>query len=260
MAVVLWVVIAVVGLVVVWSIINKRRFVSLFNHGNVIVSGMKGRGKDFAFCLVVNARKRNYISNVCYSSPKKKFQHFPLDLKVWELANNTYSDLVSGEVKPYTYPYPDGIDYYISDASIYFPAAYFSELNKRYKSAPIFQSLSRHLGDCSVHCNCQVQTQLWDKIRIQSDTFVVMKRCLHLFGKFFWLSSVVYSEAESAEKQITPPRFGFGKNGRLAKSNFEIAHGTMYRLRFFCRLPYMYDSRRFKKILENNCVDYGSEN
>lgn len=250
------VVVVVVSVIAIVSCVNKRRFVALFTHGNVIVSGMKGRGKDFAFCVVVNARKRNYISNVRYSSPKKRYQLFPLDLRVWELAGNTYSDLVSGQVKTYSYPYPDGLDYYISDAGIYFPAAYFSELNKKYKSAPVFQALSRHLGDCSVHCNCQVQTQLWDKIRLQSDTYIVMKRCRCIVGKLFWLSSVVYDTAESAEKQVVPPHFGIGKNARLAKSNFAIAHGTIYRLSFFCRLPYRYDSRRFKRILENNCIDY----
>lgn len=257
-----WVIVAllaVVGLIWLWSFVNRRRFSSLFNHGNVIVSGMKGRGKDFAFCVVVNARKRNYISNVRYSDPKKKFQCFDLDLKVWDLAGNTYTDLVDGKIHKYVYPYPDGIDYYISDAGIYFPAAYYTALNKKYPSAPMFQALSRHLGDASVHCNCQVQTQLWDKIRLQSDTFIVMKGCTRIFGKLFFLRSVVYDNAESAEKQVNVPRFGIGKNGRLAKDNFEIAHGHMYKLRFFCKLPYRYDSRRFKRILENNCKDYENE-
>lgn len=243
-----------------FSYIERRLFVSLFTHGNVIVSGMKGRGKDFAFCVVVNTRKKNYISNVQYSDPRKRYQRFDLDLKVWELSGNTYVDMVSGEVKKYVYPYPDGIDYYISDASLYFPAAYFNELVKRYKSAPLFQSLSRQLGDCAVHCNCQVQTQLWDKIRLHSDTFVVMKGCSHVFGKLFYLRALAYDNAESAEKQINLPRFGLGKNARLSASNFEIAHGRIRRYRFFVRLPYNYDSRRFKRILENNCKDYVNEN
>ena len=249
-------VLIVLVLVALWSVVNMARFVKLFSHGNVLVSGMKGRGKDFAFCVVVNARKQNYISNVQYSDPARPYKRFDLDLKVWELSGNTYQDLVSGSPKPYAYPYPDNIDYYISDASIYFPAAYYSELNKKYKSAPVFQSLTRHLGDCCVHCNTQVQSMLWDKIRLQSDTYIVMKGCTHIFGKLFYLSSVVYDNAESAEKQINVPRFGMGKRGQEARSNFEIAHGQMRKLRFFCRLPFAYDSRRFKKILENGCVDY----
>ena len=250
-------VIAVILLIVfVASKINKRRFVKLFNSGNVLVSGMKGRGKDFAFCVVINARKKNYISNVQYSDPKKKYQRFDFDTKVWELSGNTYTDLVDGTIKKYTYPYPDGIDYYISDAGLYFPAQYQSELVKRYKAAPMFQALSRHLGDCAVHCNVQVQNRLWDKIREQSDTYVVMKSCRHFFGKLFRLTAYSYSLEESAEKQIVPPHFGIGKRGKDQRFQFEVAHGVIKRYAFFAKLPYRYDSRRFKRILENNLIDY----
>ena len=183
---------AVLAIICIVSFINKRRFVSLFDRGNVLVSGMRGRGKDFAFCVVVNARKQDYISNVVYSSPRKRFKCFPLDLKVWELAGNTFNDLVTGEVKTYSYPYPDGLDYYVSDAAVYFPASHFQELAKKYKSIPMFQALSRHLGDCNVHCNTQVQTMLWDKMRLQSDTYIVMKGCTKLpLLPIFRLSAVM---------------------------------------------------------------------
>ena len=252
-------VVAIVLVVAVYSVVEKRLFVNIFNRGNVIVSGMRGRGKDFAFCVVVNARKKNYISNVQYSDPKKKFKRFDFEPKVWELAGNTYTNLVDGTVRRYVYPYPDGLDYYISDAAIYFPAAYCNELTKKYKSAPIFQALSRHLGDANVHCNTQVQHMLWDKMRLQSDLYVVMTGCRHLFGKFFYLSARLYDNPDSADTQLKLPRFGLGKNASLAKANFMIAHGTIKQYRFICRLPYRYDSRRFKKILENDCVDYENE-
>lgn len=249
--------VAIIILLFILSWINKRKFVNLFDRGNVLISGMKGRGKDFAFCVVINARKKNYISNVQYSNPKKKYQRFDFDTKVWELSGNTYTDLVDGTIKEYVYPYPDGIDYYISDAGLYFPAQYQGDLVKRYKSAPMFQALSRHLGDCAVHCNTQVQNRLWDKIREQSDTYVVMKHCKKLpFIKLFHLTAYSYSLEESAEKQIVPPKFGIGKKGREQRFQFEIAHGKIIRYSFFCRLPYKYDSRRFKKILENNLKDY----
>ncbi len=110
MKIVLIVIIAILLIIFIVSKINKRKFVSLFSLGNVLVSGMKGRGKDFAFCIVINARKRNYISNVQYSDPKKKYQRFDFDPKVWELSGNTYKELISGKIKSYVYPYPDGID------------------------------------------------------------------------------------------------------------------------------------------------------
>ena len=135
MQVIMLIVLAIFMIIFVVSKINKRRFVSLFDRGNVLISGMKGRGKDFAFCVVINARKKNYISNVQYSDPKKKYQRFDFDPKVWELAGNTYENMVTGNVKKYVYPYPDKIDYYISDAGIYFPAQYQADLVKQYKYA-----------------------------------------------------------------------------------------------------------------------------
>ncbi|MGN0823502.1 MAG: hypothetical protein ACI4MB_00375, partial [Candidatus Coproplasma sp.] len=219
---------AVLLIIVIISSFKKRSFVKLFDSGNVIVSGLRGRGKDLAFCLVVNARKKDYISNVQYSSPKKRYKCFPLDLKVWELSGNNYNDMITGEVKTYVYPYPDGIDYYISDAGIYFPSQYQAELCKKYKSAPMFQALSRHLGDCNVHCNVQNMPRLWDKIREQSDIYIRMDKC-KFFGKtkFCYVRAYVYSNQESCINSVVPPRFGVGKVAREAKYNFEISHGKI---------------------------------
>lgn len=259
----IWVIIIIIAIFTFFFIINKwkkKSFVKLFNRGNVMVSGMKGRGKDMAFCIVINEKKKNYISNVQYSDPKKKYQKFDFDTKVWELAGNTYKDLITGEIKPYNYPYPDGIDYYISDAGIYYPAQYQGELVKRYQGAPLFQALSRHLGDCCVHCNSQKQNRVWDKIREQSDTYIVMKKCLVIpKTKFVWLKAYSYELEESAEKQIKMPWFGVGKKAREAKNQFQIIHGEIKKHTFLTRIPYKYDSRRFKRILENNCKDYEEE-
>lgn len=244
-------------IIFILSKIKKRRFVKLFDEGNVIVTGLRGRGKDLAFCMVVNARKKNYISNVQYSKPTKRYKRFPLDLKVWELSGNTYNDFITGEVKPYVYPYPDDVDYYISDAGIYFPSQYQAELCKKYKSAPMFQALSRHLGDCNVHCNVQNMPRLWDKIREQSDIYIRMDKCKFIGrSKLFYMRAYVYNNQESCINAVVPPFFGIGKTAKQAKFNFEIAHGKIKKLAFFARLPYNYDSRRFKKILENNLKDY----
>lgn len=251
----LYIILALILLFIVVNVIRKRLFVHLFDLGNVIVSGMRGRGKDMAFCVVVNTRKRDYISNVQYSDPKKRYKCFPLDLNVWKIGGNTYTDLVSGEVKPYSYPYPDGIDYYISDGGIYFPAQFATQLAQKYKSETMFQALSRHLGNASVFINVQQQSRIWDKIREQSDIFIVMKKCyvpkLPFFRKFCCLTAYSYDIAESAEKQIVPPRFGFGKIAKDNKFKFEIAHGKIRKYKFWTRIPYCYDDRRFKKILES---------
>lgn len=250
-------ILAVALIILIFSVVRKKQFVNLFKQGNVIVSGLRGCGKDMAFCIVVNARKKNYISNVQYSDDKKKYKCFPLDLKVWELAGNNYNNLVDGNVKRYVYPYPDDIDYYISDSGIYFPSQYQGELCKKYKAAPLFQALSRHLGDCNVHCNVQNMNRLWDKIREQSDIYVRMDSCKHVCGKIFRLKAYVYDNQESCINRIVPPRFGMGKVAKEARYNFEIQHGKIRKLAFFAKLPYRYDDRAFKRKLENGCIEYG---
>ena len=254
------IIIAIFLLLYIVNFLLKRKFVKQFEKGNVLVSGMRGRGKDVAFCVVVNSRKRNYISNIQYSNPKKRYQRFNFDAKVWALSGNTYTDLIDNRIKTYSYPYPDGIDYYISDAGIYFPSQYQSELVKRYAGAPMFQALSRHLGDCNVHVNSQRQNRVWDKIREQSDIYIVMRGChVMRFLKIALIRYTIYDNEESAEKQIKLPFFGLGKRARELKQSFLATHGAIKNGFFFTKIPYRFDSRRFKKILENNLEDYENE-
>ena len=254
----IWVLLAVIvifAIIFLISFFNKRKFLSQFKHGNVVVTGMRGRGKDMAFCIAVNSFKKNYISNVEYSSSRKRYKHFEFEPKVWEMAGNDFNSLVNDEIKQFTYPYPDGIDYYISDAGIYFPSQYAQLLVKKYKAAPMFQALSRQLGNCNVHCNTQNLNRLWDKIREQCDIYIDMRGC-KVIGKLVFLKGLIYENAEACEKHVTPPRFGIGKNGRQQKFNFETLHGKIQRFWFVTRLPYQYDDRRFKRIFENGCVTY----
>lgn len=245
-------------LVVLYSKFQKRAFVRLFEKGNCIVSGLRGCGKDMAFSIVVNTRKKNYISNIDYSSPKKKFKRFEFDVKVWELSGNTYKDFADGTLKKFVYPYPDDIDYYISDAGVYFPSQYCTELVRCYGGAPFFQALSRHLGDCNVHCNVQNMPRLWDKIREQSDIYIRMDKC-KVFKKIVFIRSYVYEMEESCNARLVPPRFGMGKSGKDRRIAWESQHGKVRKISFFTRLPYAYDSRRFKKLLENGLKDYEEE-
>ena len=130
------------------SIKNKHKIVKLFGDGNVTVTGLRGRGKDMIFCVVVNSRKKDYISNVRYSSPNKKFKWIEFDPKDWDLNGNTYENFINNDLNFYEYKYSDRTDYYISDCGVYFPSQYQNELVKKYKSAPLFQALSRHIGKC----------------------------------------------------------------------------------------------------------------
>lgn len=257
-----WFFIAITGILtilIVINIVNQKKVVKLFKQGNSMVSGYRGKGKDLLFHFVINKRKENYISNVEYSDPKKRYKHFDFNTKVWELAGNTYQDFAEGTTKTYTYPYPDGIDYYISDCGIYFPSQYHKELDKKYKSAPVFQALSRQLGDCNVHTNSQAQNRVWDKMREQAEVYIVCNWVKFIGRKRFIQKLTVYDKAESAELKVKKPWFGLGKTARAAALNFETQHGKIYSIIYSSKIKYNFDSRRFKKILENGDKDYEND-
>lgn len=243
------IIISAILIIEIINIINKRKIIKQFKQGNVLVSGLKGQGKDLLFCWIVNKRKENYISNVEYSDPKKKYKCFKFNTKVMNIGGNTYESFINNEVREWEYPYPDGIDYYISDAGIYFPAQSHKELDKNFKGAPLFEALLRHLGDCNFHTNSQRQNRVWDKIREQSDQFIVMTGATVKLG-FIIIRWTEYSKVESAEAQLKKPKFGIGKNARMVKQSFEANNGTIKNRWLIGRLPYNYDSRRFKKIIE----------
>lgn len=253
--IILIVVIAIVGIVLLINWLNKRSLLKAFKKGNVLVSGLKGQGKDLTFCWVINKRKENYISNVEYSDPRKKYKWFKFNTEVMNIGGNTYENFMNRDLREWKYPYPDGIDYYISDAGVYFPAQNHRDLDKNYKGAPLFEALLRHLGDCNFHTNTQRQNRIWDKIREQSDQYIVMRGASVKF-KMVFIRWTEYSKEESAEAQLKKPKFGIGKNARMIKQSFEANNGTIKNKWLIGRLPFNYDSRRFKKIIENGGKDY----
>lgn len=178
----------------------KRKIINLFKNGNVIVTGLRGTGKDMLFGNVIARRKQTYISNLDYHVPKVPF--IRLNLQMLNLHNDC-DNLILGQVVPYDYPYPEKSDIYISDAGIYFPSQNERELCKRYPEMPVFQALSRHLGDCNFHCNVQNLNRLWDKIREQSDTYI---RCIgcKVLGKLVFQRVIVYDKYESCLNRVEP--------------------------------------------------------
>lgn len=234
-----------------------KKITRLFNDGNTCVTGLRGRGKDMLVANVVCRRKKEYISNVDYTHNDLKYDFIPDKLN---LAMNTYHDFICGTVKKYCYPYPDGVDVYISDAGVYFPSQYQSELCKRYPHFPTFMALSRQLGECNVHVNVQNLNRVWDKIREQSDTFINCDKCLYIP----WLKLVIqrvtiYTKEESCTNRVEPFLIRPGllcsaerrEQIRMKELEYKAAHGEITRgwLIYFNKSNY--NTRIFKEILEN---------
>lgn len=232
---------------------SLRKIIKLFDKGNVMVCGLRGDGKDMLMSNVVQRRKKPYISNADYGGVR-----FPFNPKEFDCAQNTYREFIDGDLYPYVYPYPDGTDIYISDAGVYFPAQYCSELNRDYGFFSSFVALSRHLGECNIHMNAQALNRIWDKFREQSDQYIMCKSCKVFFGKIVFQRVIIYEKYESALGHVPP--FPLRKpllnpdrrfQWKMQKANYLITHGKIepHTLIYFHKSNY--DTRVFKEMLKN---------
>lgn len=232
-----------------------KKICKLFNNHSVAVSGEKGSGKDLLMSNVIARRKsKYYISNTDYNIKGKTF--IRLNLNKF-MTGNTYIDFINNTIKPYIYPYRDGIDIYISDCGVYFPCQYNNELNRQYKEFPTFMALSRHLGDCYVHTNCQALTRVWDKIREQSSRFILCKGAKVLFKRIVVMKVRVYENRESAEMEVQPFRSTFTMNKDKRERQFQEKtaylnqHGKITTHFLIFKNKSNYNTRMFKELLEN---------
>lgn len=226
---------------------------------NVMVCGERGTGKDMLFGNVI-ARRRSkaYIGNTDYVIKNKLY--IPLEISNLHISND-YRNFLTDNIKKFTYKYPDGIDIYLADCGVYFPSQYCNELNRDYKDITAFLALSRHLGDCNVHTNCQALNRVWDKLREQSHTYISCQWCkvlkLPLIKKPLVIQRIrIYERYQSALDNIAPFRAPFsmdkGKRELYAQSkvNYLNAHGSIKTRTLIYFNKCNYDTRHFKEVLK----------
>ena len=229
-----------------------KKIIKLFRSGNVCVFGLRGRGKDLLMSNVVVRRQLPYVCNIDYGGT-----YWPLRLQEFNCGQNTYDNFINGNIRHYLFPYNDGVDIYISDAGVYFPAQYCNELNKKYGYFSTFMALSRHLGECNVHFNAQNLNRVWDKIREQSDIYICCNWSRVLFGKYVIQKVTIYEQYDSAVMRVPPyraPKIRMNEDRKLniqmAKQNYRISHGDIKSRIIFYKNKSTYDTRVFKKMLE----------
>lgn len=177
-----------------------KKILKMFNRGSVCVTGLRGTGKDMLMSNVIARRKASYISNMDYKVP---YPYIPLDFEKIDPKNN-YQNFIAQEYNYYDYPYPKGIDIYVSDCGVYFPSQFCGELNKMYKNFPVFQALCRQLGRCNFHINSQNLNRVWDKIREQSDLYIRCLSCRVLFHKIVFQRIIIYDKYDSCVNRVQP--------------------------------------------------------
>lgn len=230
-----------------------RKIIKLFQSGNVCVCGLRGRGKDMLFSNVVVRRGLPYVCNTNYGG-----DHIPFNPMDYDCGGNTYESFLNSKLYRYQYPHKDGTDIYIADAGIYFPSQYCGDLNKRYGYISTFMALSRHLGECNVHFNVQNLNRVWDKIREQSDIYIMCNWCKVFFGKLVIERVTIYENYDSAVNRVPPyraPRVRMNSdrkmNLHMDKQKYRIAHGEIKQRTLIYINKSSYDTRVFKTMLEN---------
>lgn len=226
---------------------------NLFEDGNVLICGLRGRGKDMLMANVACRSKQFYVSNIDYGG-----KYLPLEFDKLNVGLNTYRDFVNGTVKKYECPYPDGTNIYISDCGIYLPSQYCNELNKYYPYLPTFFSLSRQLIQGNMIVNSQAINRTWDKIREQADTYIYCEWC-KVIGNIVIQKVTTYDRYESAEKHVLPfrvraPLFSMPQT----KIMVELQHDQYIQTHGHVNTEYLiylnkstYDTRYFKGVLKN---------
>lgn len=228
-----------------------RKVIKMFENGNVMVTGLRGTGKDMLTANVIVRRNKPYVSNVNYGGP-----YIPFVYDDFVVGGNTYKDFLSGNLSFYKFPYPDGTDLYLSDTGVYFPAQYCNELNRDYKQFPIYMALSRHLALGNVHANVQNLNRCWDKIREQSDQYILCRGCW-VIGGFVIQHVRIYELYDSCVRRVPPfrlskPLFSPERRQRwqMEKDHYEQTFGNVKSAWLLYRNKSNYDTRIFKTILE----------
>lgn len=230
-----------------------RKIIRYFDLGNVCVCGLRGKGKDMLTANVVARRKLPYVSNVDYGYSFNQLH--PMD---FNCGGNTFRNFIEGNVKKYVYPFPDGVDVYISDAGVYFPSQYCSLIDRDYGYFATFMALSRHLGCSNVHVNVQNLNRCWTKIVEQSDSYIMCNWCKVFFGKIVVQKVTIYELYDAAVKRVPVfclPKPWFNSDRifqwKIQKQNYEIAHGSIKPGLLVYINKSNYNTRIFKEVLAN---------
>lgn len=228
----------------------------MFEKGNVCVCGLRGAGKDMLVANVVMRRKIPYVSNMNYGGVR-----FELDFSKLDCGGNTYENFIKGNLHFYEFPYPDFTDVYIGDCGVYLPSQYCNLLNRDYGQFATYMALSRHLGECNVHFNVQNLNRCWDKVREQSDQYIMCNGLWKWALKHFGIviqRVTIYESYESACKRVPPfrlPRPWLSPDRtfqwKVQKQNYEISYGQIDRRILVYRNKSSYDTRVFKEMLLN---------
>lgn len=216
-----------------------------FRGGNVIVFGRKGKGKDLLFQWVINARKRACYSNIYYGGRSMLF-----NLKNLDCGQNTYENVLSGNIIKFKPQFNENTDFYVSEGGIQLPCQYNHILNKQYKSLPLIYALSRHIYNANIHCNMQGVGRIWNLLREQADSFIWVRGRIKL-PFIIIIKGTIYKNEQEARSERRPLKQRFLRRTEIDIYNHEQGQPRDFWVILSKRKIY-YDTRYFKSVF---CTD-----
>lgn len=234
-----------------------RQLVKLSRTGNISISGKKGSGKDLMQGNIVARKKERYASNMDYTNDDR---YIPLDLTLFNVGGNTWENFINGDIKHYEFPYEDGVDVIISDAGVYLPSQYDSQLDKKYPYLATWAALQRQLNDGQLHFNSQAHGRVWKKLREQCcDHYIRCDRAIVIFG--IAIGTYYYYDKESSLMnkvkpcRIRRPGIFASQEAKMMYethvNGFYNTYGTVEKHWYVCINKSKHNSRIFKEMLEN---------
>lgn len=232
----------------------------LYRNGSVCVCGQRGMGKDMLQGNIA-VRFGTYISNIDYGA-----NFIPLDVKALDVKNG-YQQLLTKNITPYHYPYPEGVPLFLSDIGVHLPCQYNDKLNREYSYLPTFLALSRQLTKgASLSWNSQDLRRCWDKFREQSDTYIQARGvCKPLLKYGIVIQRIrIYELYESAVRRVPPfrlpkPKVTASKEVKQAyeieKERYNQVNGYVRDVTLIYRNKSKYDTYYFKTLLEGQNSD-----
>lgn len=225
--------------------IMGRLYLKSIMKDSLIVFGKKGKGKTLLFSKMTAMCKKGYVSTTDFKHRKQEILKYG-EVNVGE---NTWEDVLDGNIKPIE-PKPwEGKPIFLDDAGVYLPNFADGMLKKEYASMPIAYAVWRHLYNAPIHINAQSVERAWKMIREQADGFIQVRGTRWFFGLGF-IRCTYYDRIESAKLGLSPMKKNlFNKYSTAEVELYRAQHGEIKDFLIFApAIMHRYNDRYFKEV------------
>ena len=189
--------------------------------------------------------RKGYVSTTDFKHRKQEMLKYG-EVNVGE---NTWEDVLDGNIKPIE-PKPwEGKPIFLDDAGVYLPNFADGMLKKEYASMPIAYAVWRHLYNAPIHINAQSVERAWKMIREQADGFIQVRGTRWFFGLGF-IRCTYYDRIESAKLGLSPMKKSlFNKYSTAEVELYRAQHGEIKDFLIFApAIAHRYNDRYFKDV------------